>query len=387
MAQRLPRADGCGGMSVAIVASVPYEGHRLYEQRIATALAIHTRIAYLEPPTAPRSVAAVRRGAVVRDAGQTLVQPAWTLPFTRRLRLDRLREVAAARAAVRASSHFHEPTSAVVYNSLSGALRAFPEARHVLLVKDDYVAGADLLGEEPNRIEDELRCAVEIADSVVAVSPVLRTRLRRFGVEAEIIPAGCNILAPAHGHTSAGRRPRAAFIGGISPRISPAHLLAVLDAGCDLVILGGFAREFPSASQRATIDKLLVHPRVDWRGHVEAPEVADVLADVDVGLVPYDASPFNLASFPLKTLEYLGAGVPVVSTPLPAIEWIGSDQIRVEDEAAAFGAAAAAVGRSVTPDVRQACRDDAAEHTWDRRAEQWLSVLGLGSAGAPVEGP
>jgi hypothetical protein len=38
---------------------------------------------------------------------------------------------------------------------------------------------------------------------------------------------------------------------------------------------------------------------------------------MDVGLTPYADTPFNQASFPLKTLEYLSAGLPVVSTDLP----------------------------------------------------------------------
>ena len=362
-------------MSVALVATVPYAGHRLYEQRLAAALAPHTRVAYLEPPTAPRSLRAVLRPGVLVDGGQTLVQPAWTVPFTRRLHLDRLRETAARRAAARTSAHLGGTASAVVFPDPTGALAAFPDARRVLLVKDDYVAGAHLLGQKPADVEARLRRAIAMADAVVAVSPELRDRLRRYGVEAEVIPAGCTLTAAAPEVTADRRRPLAAFLGGISPRVLPGHLHAVLDAGCDLVMLGGLARNFPTGSQRTALEQVLAHPRVLWRGHLSEREVAEVLGGVDVGLVPYDASPFNTASFPLKTLEYLGAGVPVVSTPLPAIDWIGTEHIHVEAEASAFGAEAARVAGSLTPAVRQACRRVAAGHTWARRAQAWLEVL------------
>jgi len=362
-------------MSVALAATVPYAGHRLYEQRLAAALAPHTRVAYLEPPTAPRSLRAASRSGFLTDGGSTLVQPAWTLPFTRRLHLDRLREYAARRAATRAAAHLGGRASTVVYTDPTGALAAFPDAQRVLLIKDDYVAGAHLLGQDPADVEARLRRAIAMADAVVAVSPVLRDRLRRYDVEAEVIPAGCTLTAAPAEATPDRRRPLAAFLGGMSPRVLPGHLRAVLEAGCDLVMLGGLARNFPTGSQRTELEAVLAHPRVLWRGHLSEPEVAEVLGGVDVGLVPYDASSFNAASFPLKTLEYLGAGVPVVSTPLPAIDWIGSEQIHVESEEHAFGAAAARVAGSLTPAVRQACRDVASGHTWEHRAQDWFKVL------------
>ncbi|QTE29655.1 glycosyltransferase [Pengzhenrongella sicca] len=366
-------------MTVALVATVPHAGHRLYEQRLAAALAVHTRVAYLEPPTSPRSWAALRAGGSLVDGGQTLVQPAWTVPFTRRLRLGRLREAVAARAAARAIGHLGQEPSAVVFTEPSGALRAFPRARKVLLIKDDYVAGAHLLGQEPGAVEARLRRSIAMADAVVAVSPVLRERLRRYGVDAQVIPAGCTPAAPEVGAGTgarSSRAPLAAFIGGVSPRVLPGHLQAVLDAGCDLVVVGGMSRNFAPGPQRTAIEALLAHPRVQWRGHVSADEVTAVLADADLGLVPYDDSSFNAASFPLKILEYLGAGLPVVSTPLPAVEWIDTPQIRVERDAAAFGAAAAHLARAVTPGTRAACRAVAGEHTWERRAQAWLAVLG-----------
>ena len=57
---------------------------------------------------------------------------------------------------------------------------------------------------------------------------------------------------------------------------------------------------------------------------------------MDVGLLPYDFSPFNVGSFPLKTLEYLAAGLPVVATSLPAIRWLDSPHIITADTASEF---------------------------------------------------
>ena len=269
----------------------------------------------------------------------------------------------------------------MVYTGSRAALGAFPDARRVLLVKDDYVAGAHLIGQDPQRVEEELRRAVEAADAVVAVSPVLRDRLRRFGVEAEVIPAGCETVPGPVAAAPDGRAPRAVFLGGLSPRVLPEHLQAVLDAGLELVVLGELRRNFPEGRQLSALRAVLEHPRVQWRGAVGPELVTEVMRTVDVGLVPYDASSFNAASFPLKILEYLAAGVPVVSTPLPALDWLGSDQVHVAADSVQFGELAHEVARNATTAVRMDCRAFAAGHTWERRAEAWLDLLGLCTEG------
>lgn len=49
-------------------------------------------------------------------------------------------------------------------------------------------------------------------------------------------------------------------------------------------------------------------------------ELQEVLAGLDVGLMPYDcANPYNLHCVPLKLFDYFALGMPVVSTPIVAI--------------------------------------------------------------------
>ena len=148
---------------------------------------------------------------------------------------------------------------------------------------------------------------------------------------------------------------------------------------------------------------------------------------MDVGLTPYADTPFNEASFPLKTLEYFSAGLPVVSTDLPGSRWLRDDLARSEpaavselialtsDEAefvaavrrlatepgaagtavpakemrakAARGKAGspktgrAKVGRATAADANAAraasARAFAAQHTWGRRAEVLAAATGL----------
>lgn len=76
-------------------------------------------------------------------------------------------------------------------------------------------------------------------------------------------------------------------------------------------------------------------PRIETTGFVPYAEVARQLQQADVGLVPYEESNGTHCAFVAKAVEYLGCGLPVVSTPLenlsryfadePAIRFSGFD--------------------------------------------------------------
>ncbi len=75
--------------------------------------------------------------------------------------------------------------------------------------------------------------------------------------------------------------------------------------------------------------------RLELTGFIPYEEVARQVASADVGLVPYEASNGTHCAFVAKAVEYLGCGVPVVSTPLenlrryfadePAMKFSGMD--------------------------------------------------------------
>jgi teichuronic acid biosynthesis glycosyltransferase TuaH len=92
--------------------------------------------------------------------------------------------------------------------------------------------------------------------------------------------------------------------------------------------------------------------------------------------VPYRDSAFNRGSFPLKTLEYLAAGRPVVATDLPAIRWLGTDLVCVAAEPRLFAERVDCMlrepGSQRLIERRQAF---AAEHSWARRAEDFSELI------------
>ena len=91
---------------------------------------------------------------------------------------------------------------------------------------------------------------------------------------------------------------------------------------------------------------------VTWEGEIPAVEVPARLAGAAAGITPYADTEFNRSSFPLKTLDYLSAGLPVVSTDLPAARSLGTGHVAREATPADFTRALRKV-LADTPDPRQ----------------------------------
>jgi teichuronic acid biosynthesis glycosyltransferase TuaH len=119
---------------------------------------------------------------------------------------------------------------------------------------------------------------------------------------------------------------------------------------------------------------------VQWVGPKPHDDLAAYLGSIEVGLVPYTKTPFNLASSPLKTVEYLAAGCGVVSTDLPATRRLGTDLVEVADGPDRFAVAVLRLleaGRA--PDLVASRQAFARGHSWTARARELVDLLGCAS--------
>ena len=252
------------------------------------------------------------------------------------------------------------------------------ERRSVYWWRDDPVGAAVHWGASAERLGQAEERLARASDLIVAVSEGAARRWEDRGMRAEYLPNGCDaeryVGAPAGGPAADFDLPRpiAGFVGHINSRTDLALLEAVADAGVSLLLVGPKDEDF----EPERFDRLAARANVAYVGRRPFEDVPSYLAAMDVGLVPYGPTEFNRWSFPLKTLEYLAAGLPVVATSLPAVRWLDTELITIADAPEDFAA-------SVVRDAATA-RDDrlvprrrafAQRHSWSERAERMAALL------------
>jgi glycosyltransferase involved in cell wall biosynthesis len=224
------------------------------------------------------------------------------------------------------------------------------------------------------------------ADVVLASAPALAERMRtlnervfyapnvadteRFATALEDGPTDPALAALPH--------PRIVFTG------------AVVATKLDLDLLEGVARTRPGWSialvgpvgagdPHTDVSALERLRNVHLLGSRPYAALPDVLRGADVALVPYAINELTRSVFPMKVYEYLAAGLPVVTTPLPALD--GTAGIEVAADARAT---VAAVERALAGDGPEARRERSAAargHSWEARLAEIDSYLsGVGDA-------
>ena len=122
-------------------------------------------------------------------------------------------------------------------------------------------------------------------------------------------------------------RPRIGFFGVLDERIDYALLNAVAAARPEwqLVMVGPTAKIDPAMLPR----RLNLH----WLGMKRYAELPAYLAGWDAGLMPFALNEATRFISPTKTPEFLAAGVPVVSTPVPDVvaDWAGDGLVSIAD--------------------------------------------------------
>jgi glycosyltransferase involved in cell wall biosynthesis len=135
-----------------------------------------------------------------------------------------------------------------------------------------------------------------------------------------------------------------------------------------------FAFLGPDLLSRDARQALFAPPNVRYLGVQPHSRVRAFLEGFDVCLIPHRVTEFTRSLDPLKLYEYLAAGRPIVSTPLPvAAEF--TDHVtyaRSPDELAALASGELAADG---PARREARRDAVRELTWAARARQVEEIL------------
>ncbi|UOE42754.1 glycosyltransferase [Agromyces larvae] len=259
----------------------------------------------------------------------------------------------------------------------------------LLYVTDDWLAGASagLMRYAESWIRGVLSSNAQEADAVAAITTPILDQVHTLGVRTgtpvAIVPNG----APKVERVARTRRAIAGLVGQLNERLDLPTLEAVVDSGVPLRLIGPRFDRQAEFSDR--LDALIARDDVEWTGSLGSQALAAQLAEIGVGLTPYAESDFNRASFPLKTLEYLAAGVAVVSTDLAASRWLDTEHVTVTTSAAEFADAvrsrASAVG--FEGEAIELSRIELAErHGWPQRAVEFLALADRAAVFAGLRG-
>jgi glycosyltransferase involved in cell wall biosynthesis len=114
----------------------------------------------------------------------------------------------------------------------------------------------------------------------------------------------------AHTHQGHLPGPRIGYAGAVDERVDLALLAALAQARpqWQFVMLGPVLKISPSSLPQA--------PNIHWLGEHPAATVPAFMAGWSLGLIPFVERSVTTRSHPLKALEYLAAGLPVVASPV-----------------------------------------------------------------------
>lgn len=138
-------------------------------------------------------------------------------------------------------------------------------------------------------------------------------------------------------------------------------------------LLHGLCRDNPQwnfvfagpVKQRTAIQELQRLPNVTFRGPLPYDHVPAFIRGLDVALIPFVLNDYVRATNPLKTYEYMAAGVPIVASALPELQRFSDIICITENTPQAFAAAITAILKDKRNELSPKLIATAREYTWE----------------------
>ncbi len=373
-----------------------FEDYPTNREQIMLRLSKHMRVLVVEAPESlvarlsNRSTHRKRaRGLRRRSSNLWLLNPIALIPGPLTRRSSRLANLNdwLVRLSVRwavARLGFRRPFL-WIYGADGGQyLTALGERRSVYHCVDDYEAARQYM------YPDRRRCyegkygeeyLVRHVDDVIVTSPHLLAKMRPLNERTTLMTNVADVelferandphLAPAPESLS-WSRPVIGYVGALDSYKVDFPLMDALAAAhpdWTFVCIGPVG-----VAARTAEHDLPSRPNILYLGERPQSQLPSYVKAFDVAIIPYNLNDYTRGVFPLKFFEYLAAGKPVVTTPLPALA--------AYEKVAHFAADAASFAHAVEHAL--AHRDGVAaaeririarQHSWDGRVRQILALL------------
>ena len=256
----------------------------------------------------------------------------------------------------------------------------FDEEVVVYYCVDEFSEFAGYDGKLIRRLEGEL---IAKSDLVLTSSQRLyeakrhrhpRTHLIPHGVDVDHFAAALDESATIPEATRDLPRPVIGFFGLISDWFDLGLMRRVVELrpNWSFVLIGAVDGD---------VSALQAKPNVLFTGRVDYDDLPGYCRGFDVGTIPFLINELTLHVNPIKLREYLGAGLPVVSTPLPEARAYRR-YVRIADTPEAFVAACEEALATDSPEQRRLRAGFVAEEGWDRRVEE-ISGLVMSACRVP----
>jgi len=207
------------------------------------------------------------------------------------------------------------------------------------------------------------------ADVVFTTAPLLQRKASAANTNVFLVPNGVDLSvfsgAPSQpADITIIPEPRIGFVGNIADWV-------------DLDLVSDLARRRPEWQFVFIGDYQTSAPRprednLHWLGFRPYSDVPGYLSAFDVCLIPFVDNELTRSVDPLKVYEYLAAGKPVVSSPMPRMEEFAGVVRIARDVDGFIGAIEEAVAHPPAPGT---CVAAVREHSWDNRYTEIIRLV------------
>lgn len=381
------------GRDIICLASQSWDSHWCTPQQICSRLAPKSRVLYVEPLRSP--LWKVRKAAT-----QSREEAGPPRQAARNLWVLTLPSVFVPLALYRRLPFLRRFNNALMSRLVARASKTLGFEQAVVWVYMITHQGAALMSQSPLTVYD---CIDEWAGATS--DPALKRFFsqldRQLCTDADVLFLGSNQLA-------APRRALNDCHALVPQGVELAHFLPPDDAAAtmppelaalnkpiiglvgvlnreriDIELLRHLARSRPQWSivlvgpvwEGLDVAALEQHPNIHLLGNKPRELLGRYLAAFDVCMLPYLLNDFTRNIFPLKLFEYLAAGKPFVSTPIPACEEFPG-LIRTAPDHASFLTAVDQALAETGTELREARITTARANDWSRRVADKASFVG-----------